>query len=224
MKLCFTLLMISLTSGTFAFGQINQDMLSLKSIGKLSGQATEGPTAMVCDTLQTLTAGPLDTQIGEGGLDYGADPAVMVLDVGGGDLEINIENTAADGEFATPVFIDVEPIGSPMADDGLTIGFDYSLTDLATDRFYTPQAADEGIIFTRFGDATNNGVWDVLVSDGMGNGLFVDTGVPIALSGRVEIVINNLDMEITVDGANIFTGQIVAALGDPGFTPGERPY
>ena len=106
-----------------------------------------------------------------------------------------------------------------MADTGITVGFDYSLTDLNTGRFYAPQAANEAIIFTRLGDPDLDGDWDALETDGLGGGIFIDTGVPVALSGRVEIMITDTAMDIFFDGVLGYSGSIIGALGD--FPTGE---
>lgn len=222
MKLFFNSMLCVAFAASMAFGQIQDGMLSTSSIGKSSGEIAEGPAA-ACETLDALVAGPLDTQVGSSGITFGAAATVEVIDVGSGDLEINNPNALGDDTFVVMVFIDIETAGiSPMADDGMTIGFDYSFTDLNTGRFYSPQAGDQGIIFTRLGDPDLDGDWDVLETDGGGAGVFFDTGVPIALSGRVEFVINDLAMDIFVDGSMIYTGGIIGINGDPGITPGER--
>ena len=221
MKLCYSALLCFALLTSTAFGQVNNDMFDLQSIGKSNGGLPEGGNAL-CDELDALAVGPLNDQIGASGLDFGAVASVNVVDAGGGDLETSDINVAGDDTFILQIFVDVVPAGiAPRADDGLTVSFDYSLSDLNTDRFYAPQAANEGIIFTRLGDPDGDGDWDVLETDGMGGGVFFDTGVAIALDGNIEFVINDLAMDVNVNGTMIYTGGIIGSNGDIGLTPGE---
>ena len=213
----FSVLMVAVFA-TSVFGQ-SYDMFSLEAPALKTSGIPEG-APILTDDFDTLFAGALDGQISGAGVTYGAFDATAD-DVGGGDIELSQINTFVDDGFFAEMTADWSATVGPQADDGFVLSITYELTDLATDRFYTPIAANEGFIFTRCGDADNDGDWDVLDTDGGGGGIFVDTGVAIDLMGTIEFQINDLDLVIVVNGTTIFTGGIIGANGDFGIIPGE---
>ena len=216
--------LLCLVVATTSWAQTSSDVSSVEAIdSKGHSGAVEGPD-MFCETLDSLIVDDGLPQTGESGINvtFGGTANltdITLVDDGSGGIKFNTENTLGDDAFIGAWFLDITPVAAPLADNGFTIGFDYEFSDLNTTRFFTPQAANEGIILTRIGDPDLNGTWDVLESDGAGNGLFVDTGVMIALSGRMEITINDLALDVSIDGNLIYSGGILGANGD--FGPGE---
>ncbi len=211
-----TLLVAALAAN--AFGQ-SYNMYSLTVPESKFEGSPEGMPILV-DDFDTLVAGALGGQISGPGVTYGAFDATA-NDVGGGDIELNQINTFADDGFFAEFGADWSLTVGPLADDGFVLTVNYAVTDLNTDRFYTPIAANEGFIFTRLGDPDNDGDWDVLETDGGGAGVFFDTGVAIDLEGSIEFHILDLDMEIFVNGVSIYVGGIIGSNGDFGIIPGE---
>jgi len=141
----------------------------------------------------------------------------MVID-NNGSVAINQINTFVDDMFFAEIGADLTTAGFALdTSAGLTITFDYEISDFNTSRFFTPIDTVEGIIFTRLGDNDGDGTWNVLETDGTGGGIFVDTGVQMPLSGTVEFDIVGTTMEISVNGTVIHTGGIIGTGG--GFAP-----
>ena len=211
--------LLCLVVATSSWAQSSTDIRSVGAIGGAGAPGSpEGPD-IFCETLNSLIVADGLPQLAESGICIDGNPGTTLVDDGTGDIKLNTENTVGDGIFIVGWFLDVTPAVAPLADEGFTIAFDYEFSDLNTSRFFTPQDANQNIIFSRIGDTDGNGTWDVLETDGLGNGVFIDTGVMIALSGRMEIAINDLALDISIDGAPIYSGGIVGANGD--VTPGE---
>ena len=170
----------------------------------------------LCDDLESLPIGGLNPAIPSSlGINWGAFDG-MVFD-NGGSLAINQINTFVDDVFFAEIQADLTTSGFVLdAAAGLNITVEYSLSDFNTQRFFTPVDTVAGIIFTRLGDTDQDGDWDVLETDGAGNGVFIDTGVMMPLSGTIEFDILGTAMEISVDGAVVYTGSIIGSNGDTG--------
>lgn len=216
-----TLLMLS----SSLFAQVDGPF-SFSSGGKSQPQSTgpEGPAPVICDDLEMLQVGLLNGQFSELGQWFDIEnlvPEVVLID---NDTQIRYTNQDADGEFDDIAQLDFDPTFHAVADDGFTLSIDYTISDANSQFYFTPQdiVDPHNFIFARFGDSNGNGTWDVLESDGMGNGVFVDTGVAIPLVGTVEFTILDLDMSISVNGKLVYTGGVIGVNGDISVdAPGE---
>ena len=220
MKKLFAMFVMTALSASVAFGQ--SGMLDITAKGTFEGTPEEGP-AVQCEDLGSLMVGLVDGQTSANGNTW-LDPLFLgaeVIDGGGGDLLLQYTNTSGNDTFGDIIDMTYDPSAIGVADDGFTFSFDYTISDLNLQFFISPIALNEGFIFTRLGDSVADGNWEVLETDGLGGGVFFNTGVPIATSGTIEFSILDLAMEISVDGVVIYTGGIIGANGDAGITPGE---
>ncbi len=221
MKVLVSSVVCILLVSTCALGQGKNDALSLFTSSKSGASAPPEGGDSLCETLDDLIVGPLEGQVGAAGVLWGSFDGTVV-DAGGGDLQANQINTFVDDGFFPEMTAFTADSFVPQASDGFSVTVDYELSDLNTQRYYTPvgEGQDDGsgaifrVFFTRLGDATGNQNWDVLEVDAFGTGFFVDTGVAIELSGSIEFVINGLDMQIFVNGSMIYDGVIIGANGD----------
>ncbi|MCK4659003.1 MAG: hypothetical protein KAV82_05725 [Phycisphaerae bacterium] len=168
------------------------------------------------DDVESLTPGPLDGQMNIRLQTWSSYDATVEGEPG--SQFISQTNTFADGYFFAEVASTLPPTPGPFV-----FGVDGTLSDLNTDRFYTPTDNLMGQIFTRVGDADHDGFWEVLQLDGDGNPYFADTGValPLPLSPfRLDILINGSALEVFVDQGSIFAGTVVdtGLFGGPGLS------
>ncbi len=222
MKHQFALFLFLALSASISFGQTIYDL----RVAPSADQSIAEGAPMLCEDMNDLMVGALDGQASSDNTTWlgAADGsgASMVIDAGGGDLKLDYVNNTGAGAFFDIFEATFDPAFIALADDGFTFSMDYEITNLnSTQFFFTPIAAVEGFIFTRLGDATGSGTWDVLETDGAGAGVFLDTGVAVATSGTIEFKVNDLDMDICIDGVVIYSGNIIGANGDPGIVPGE---
>jgi len=184
----------------------------------------EGPSPVVCDDIEDLTLGPIAGQVSSNG-NLWSDPVptntANVIDEGG-NFVIENQNLLQNDTFGDIFQLDMAAGNIALADDGFTLSMDYTNTDIFTQYFFTPIGAAQGFIFTRLGDSDLDGDWDVLETDGAGTGVFFDTGVPVAMAGTITFDILDLAMDISIDGAMIYSGGIIGSNGDPGITPPEQ--
>ena len=201
-----------------AFGQESQ--YDLREAGGFEGNIGEG-TPMVCDDIEMMVLGSIDGQTSASGT--WLDPLFLGAEVvdAGGDQKLEYNNVIGNDTFGDIMEVTYDASLIAVADDGFTLSMEYDITDLNCQFFFTPIAAVEGFIFTRLGDPDLDGDWDVLETDGLGTGIFFDTGVAIANTGTIEFDILDLDMDISIDGTVIYTGGIIGSNGDAGITPGE---
>ena len=206
-------------SPALAFCQVSKFRLS--ETGDF-GDLTAGMQLPLCEDMETLTVGLLGGQVSGRNIDW-LDPFRVGTEVfdSSGNLRIRYTNVSGNDTFNDIFEAVVDPDFVPLADEGFTLAMDYSLSDLITEFFFTPIAIEQEVIFTRLGDVDNDGDWDVLETDGMGSGVFFDTGEPIPLFGTIVFNIVDLSLEISVNKNVIYTGGIIGSNGDPGITPGE---
>ena len=198
-------------------------IFDLREFGSGESQPGEG-VPVFCEDIESLVEGPIGGQTSAND-NFWSDPvpsltANVIND--GGNLIIENANTNQIDAFQDIFQLDLDAGNIPLADNGFTLSMDYTMTDTDTQFYFTPIGIAQGFIFTRLGDSDLDGDWDVLETDGAGNGVFFDTGVPIALAGTITFDILDLAMDISIDGNVIYSGGIIGSNGDIGITPPEQ--
>ena len=109
----------------------------------------EGPTTdTLCENMEGLSLGLLSGQTSDNLVFWAAFNAV-VLDFDG-DHEISQINIFEDGLFRANILAQISTAGVvAVADDGIVVTWDYALSDLTTQRFYSLEDTITSIVMTR---------------------------------------------------------------------------
>lgn len=165
------------------------------------------------DTIGSLTLGPVDGQTNSLGQTWYSYDATVEMSFG--NKLVSQTNTFADDYFYPEVTTTLPP-----STGFLMFSVDATLSDLETDRFFTPIDNFIGQIFTRIGDFDHDGYWEVLQLDGSGIPYYAETGSAIPLIFQLQIVTSGSYLDVRLNYSPIFVGSVIdtGPFGGPGLS------